>query len=351
MFTGIRIEMKMNSSSPLEAQQALALVNHLQTLLAKRLNRAVDAKENVEFERVEWLRDEGVHGGGWRLGKILTPAFNRASINVSQVHYDDMPTKRLSSATAVSTIIHPAHPLAPSFHMHISWTQMRDGDGYWRIMADLNPAIPNAEHTAIFEDALKSAAKEHLAEGKADGEQYFFIPSLNRHRGVSHFYLEAFRLRGFAADLEFASNFGTKMINTYGQILESTLRVAGKPTPDERIQQRDYHSAYILQVLTLDRGTTSGLLVHDQNDVGILGSLPSFANRELLESWVDQQPAPQDELLRNIVAILPETGTEIDANHRSALAQVVRDHYLKHPEALELQASGSVVPPTVKNHD
>lgn len=341
----------MNFSSTLEAQQALALVSHLQTLLAKRLKRAAEGLEHTDFERVDWLRDEGVHGGGWRLGKTLTPAFNRASINVSQVHYDDMPTKRLASATAISTIIHPAHPQAPSFHMHISWTQMRDGDGYWRIMADLNPSIPNAAQTRTFEDALKSASKEHFAEGKADGEAYFFIPSLNRHRGVSHFYLEAFRLWGFAKDLEFASNFGTKMIDAYGQILGSTLRSAGEPSPAERILQRDYHSAYILQVLTLDRGTTSGLLVHEQNDVGILGSLPSFANRELLESWVAQQPAPQDELLKNIVATLPATGIEIDATHRAALAHVVREHYQQHPEALNLQASGSVVPPTVKNHN
>jgi len=35
---------------------------------------------------------------------------------------------------------------------------------------------------------------------------------------------------------------------------------------------------------TADRGTTSGLLVHDENDVGILGSLPSHVDKKLLES-------------------------------------------------------------------
>ena len=35
-------------------------------------------------------------------------------------------------------------------------------------------------------------------------------------------------------------------------------------------------------VLILNRCTTSGLLVHDQNDVGIIGSLPSHVNRLLL---------------------------------------------------------------------
>jgi coproporphyrinogen III oxidase len=35
--------------------------------------------------------------------------FDRASVNVSQVHYADEPTRKLASATALSTIIHPAH--------------------------------------------------------------------------------------------------------------------------------------------------------------------------------------------------------------------------------------------------
>ena len=32
------------------------------------------------------------------------------------------------------------------------------------------------------------------------------------------------------------------------------------------------------------------------------------------------------------------------------LAQVVRDHYTAHPEALQLQARGNVIPGTVANH-
>ncbi len=341
----------MDFSEVLEAQQALALVTHLQQHFASGLSRATHDISLGEFKRTDWLRDKGRHGGGWRLGRVRTPAFNRASINVSQVHYDDMPEKRLSSATAVSTIIHPAHPLAPSFHMHISWTQMRDGDGYWRLMADLNPSIPNDDHTWSFEAALKACAGEHLQVGKANGDRYFFIPSLNRHRGVSHFYLEAFTTGDFDSDLAFASQFGSKIIDTYCQILASVLRVAHAPTEQQRIAQRDYHSAYILQVLTLDRGTTSGLLIHNQNDVGILGSLPCYANLELLQAWVAQQPKPQDELLRNVISVMPQTGNEITNSHRSALAQVVRAHYKKHPEALSLQASGAIVPPTVQNHD
>jgi len=37
-------------------------------------------------------------------------------------------------------------------------------------------------------------------------------------------------------------------------------------------------------------------------------------------------------------------------NVRASLAQVVRSHYRAHPEALALQASGNIIPPTVANH-
>lgn len=332
------------------AQQALEFVSTLQKRFAANLEAATANHGENHFQRTDWLRDEGRHGGGWRLALALTPAFNRASINVSCVHYDDDPTRKLGSATAISTIIHPAHPLAPSVHMHISWTEMRDGNGYWRLMADLNPAIPNPDHTASFDQTLRATTGPLYDEGTKQGLKYFFIPSLNRHRGVSHFYLESFAQHGFEADLNFARTFGESVVDTYAAILADTLNQASPPTPEDLQAQRAYHTAYLLQVLTLDRGTTSGLLVHNQNDVGILGSLPSFIDRELLRSWVDLQPQPQDLLLKAIADALPPTGHEVNETHRAQLAQVVRQHYQTHPKALELQAAGDVVPPTVQNH-
>ena len=60
-----------------------------------------------EFQASSWLRDEGRHGGGTRLGVQNDPALNRASINFSEVHYDDDPKKALASASALSCIVHP----------------------------------------------------------------------------------------------------------------------------------------------------------------------------------------------------------------------------------------------------
>lgn len=325
------------------AADALVLVEALQ----RHFVRAMEDVQDSKFEPVEWLRDDGRHGGGVRF--VAGPgAFDRASVNVSQVHYDDLPDKRLASATALSCIIHPKAARAPSIHMHISWTSMRDGAGYWRIMADLNPAIPEEADRAAFEATLREAAGEQYDAASAQGDRYFYIPALERHRGVSHFYLEGFDSGDFAADRAFAERIGRATIDRYAAILREAI---GREADDEdRAQQLAYHTLYLFQVLTLDRGTTSGLLVHDQNDVGILGSLPSRVDGALLASWKPRMTPPQDDLLEAIVGVLGSSVKRVDAEQKAALAKVVRAHYRRHPEAIAMQASGDVVPPTVSNH-
>ncbi len=338
------------------AHTAYQLVRALQ-------RRMVDAQEAVartlgepdQFGEVHWLRDEGRHGGGSRRSIADTKIFDRASVNVSQVHYDDDPSKRLSSATALSTIIHPRHPHAPSVHVHVSWTEMRDGGGYWRIMADLNPAIRETELAlagqARFVAALRAAAPAVYAEAARQGESYFFIPALGRHRGVAHFYLEQYATADLGADAALAQAVGEAAIDSHAAIVGDALRAHGAASADDRQRQLAYHTLYLFQVLTLDRGTTSGLLVHDQNDVGILGSLPSQIDRALLASWRARVPEPVDQLVDRLLEALPAGDVVmVDDEAKRALAGAVRSFYRANPQALDLQARGDVVPPTVANH-
>jgi coproporphyrinogen III oxidase len=235
--------------------------------------------------------------------------------------------------------------------MHISWTELRDGSGYWRVMADLNPAVEDPAQTRAFDSALRSAGGETYEEGSKQGDRYFHIPALDRHRGVSHFYLEGYRTGDLKADFDFARSFGETMMDKYPELLQQALEENPETTEDDKAKQLAYHSVYFLQVLTLDRGTTSGLLVHDQNDVGILGSIPSHVDRGLLASWCAKLPAPQDGLLGALVDALPDAHPcPVDDDCRAELAQVVREHYLGHPEALAMQATGNIIPPTVSNH-
>lgn len=309
------------------------------------------AGQPAGFERITWARDEGRHGGGSRAAVADTPVFGRASVNVSQVHYDDLPDKRLGSASALSTIVHPAPPRAPSMHAHVSYTELRDGTGYWRVMADLNPSHPVEADVASFAGALERAAGALYFDASAQGDRYFHIPALDRHRGVSHFYLEGYGTDDFEADAAFATRVGEAAIDAYLEVLQGALSGASAPTEAERETQLAYHTAYFFQVLTLDRGTTSGLLVHDQNDVGILGSLPPRIDRELLRSWRERVPSPQEALVDSLLAALPEGKVvTVGEAEKRALAAAVRAHYRQHPEAIALQAAGDITPPTVANH-
>lgn len=333
-----------------KAMKAMEIVSVLQRRFVNGLGWvAVDEGEGVSFEEVSWERDGGRHGGGVRFCSGGNDVFNRASVNVSQVHYDDEPEKRLGSATALSTIIHPHNPHAPSMHMHISWTEMKSGEGYWRMMADLNPSIENAEDREGFQGRLKKVVGELYEGAAAQGDRYFYIPALERHRGVVHFYLENFNSGDEDADRSLARRLGGEVIDVYLGIVRLALSEFPEIDDGARDMQLAYHTLYLFQVLTLDRGTTSGLLVHDQNDLGIMGSIPAAVDRELLSSWRGMMPEVQKGLLDALVGALPGSGVVDDAA-RLRLAKAVREHYREYPGALGLQASGDVVPPTVKNH-
>ena len=340
----------MNMSKSQDAIKAYELVRALQKRFVDKLDD-LSSKfgENKKFEEVNWLRNNGLYGGGSRFEARDEVLFNTASVNVSQVHYDEDLTKSLQSASAISTIIHPKNPNVPSIHIHISLTSFKDGNSYWRIMADLNPSLENMEDKKIFDECLKQISKENYEEGTKQGEKYFFIPALNRHRGVSHFYLENYKTEDKQKDFDFALDFGKSVIDTYIDIISNAFETRKTFSVQDIKKQLDYHTLYLFQVLTLDRGTTSGLLIHNENDVGIMGSLPKFVNKKLLTSWIENMQTPQNELLENIIASIEDNGV-INAQIKEKLAQTVRKHYKKHPDALKYQASGNTIPNTVNNH-
>ena len=60
--------------------------------------------------------------------------------------------------------------------------------------------------------------------------------------------------------------------------------------------------------------------------------------------------APQDLLLEKMMACLAnEAVCPVEDDTKQALANCVRNHYRAHPEAINMQASGNTVPPTVNN--
>lgn len=335
-----------------QATRAAEMIQELQSRYVQGLEQFFQEHDHdLRFEAHHWLRDEGRCGGGSRYSSAHNAVMDTASINFSQVQYEALPEKPLNSATALSLILHPRNPHAPSMHAHISWTELKSGRGYWRMMADLNPALPHPKDREDFYSALEGLQPELAQTAFDQGDRYFYIPSLKLHRGVVHYYLEQYHSGDFDADLTLAQGLGQRALGCY---LKALQRGHARPIrAEDRKAQLSYHTVYFFQVLTLDRGTTSGLLVHGENDQGILASLPSRVSLPLLQSWLELMPAPQEQLLQQICALLEkqqEVFVHIGASEKAALAQIVREHYARYPEALKLQASGDNIAPTLANH-
>ena len=98
----------MNMSKSQDAMKAYEIVRALQKRFVDKLdNLSAEFGENKRFQELNWLRNNGIYGGGSRFEARDEVLFNTASVNVSQVHYDEDLNKSLQSATAISTIIHP----------------------------------------------------------------------------------------------------------------------------------------------------------------------------------------------------------------------------------------------------
>lgn len=155
---------------------------------------------------------------------------------------------------------------------------------------------------------------------------------MGRHRGVSHFYLEGYHGGNFEEDKALMLGITESVINSYIDILSAKLREQPTFTQEKREEQLAYHMLYFFQVFTLDADTAKGLLGNNQNDVGILASLPSHINRNILSLWVEKMSAPQNILLKQILKILPKSvPTPVDEKCKKLLANTIRKHYKKYP--------------------
>jgi len=67
--------------------------------------------------------------------------------------------------------------------------------------------------------------------------------------------------------------------------------------------------------------------------------------------WQKKLPPPQNQLLANILTVLPEQSLCPIGDHtKKVIATAVRCHYQNNPEAIDLQANAAKTTQTVANH-
>ncbi len=169
-----------------------------------------------------------------------------------------------------------ANPHVPAVHMNCRFlvtTRRWFGGG-----ADLNPALPRDEDSALFHAALERACAAHPGPGdypryKQWADEYFWIPHRKVHRGVGGIFFD--RLEGdFATNFGFVQAVGEAFLDTFPRIVRA--RVNEPWSEADRAALLAYRGRYAEFNLVWDRGTLFGLKTGHDIDA-VLMSLPPLA--------------------------------------------------------------------------
>jgi coproporphyrinogen III oxidase len=243
------------------------------------------------FTYTPWHRTDhtGGPGGGGRMGVMKGRIFEKVGVNTSTVFGEFNPEFAKSIpgadedprffATGISLVAHMANPHVPAVHMNTRFlvtTRRWFGGG-----ADLNPALPRDDDTAMFKAAFEQACKRHNPDfwprHSAWCDEYFYVPHRKRTRGVGGIFYDWLHVENdsdFEANFAYTRDVGETFLATFPKIVAG--RMATPWTADQRHALLRYRGLYAEYNLVYDRGTTFGLKTGGNTDA-ILMSLPPEA--------------------------------------------------------------------------
>ncbi|MEO5972784.1 MAG: oxygen-dependent coproporphyrinogen oxidase [Sphingomicrobium sp.] len=251
-----------------------------------------EAGSDAAFAFTPWERtdDDGSpggaeSGGGGVRGQMNGAVFEKVGVNVSTVGGRFAPEFAATVAgaeddpsffaTGISLVAHMANPHVPAVHMNtrfLTTTRRWFGGG-----ADLNPAIPNDDDTAVFHARLRAACAAHdptfYPRFSKWAEEYFWLPHRQVARGVGGIFYD--HLEGhFDAHFAFTRDVGEAFLDIFPRIVRQ--RMATPFTDADRQRLLEYRGRYVEFNLLYDRGTLFGLKTGGNIDA-ILMSLPPMA--------------------------------------------------------------------------
>lgn len=256
------------------------------------ITTALEEYDDGTFREDSWERPAG--GGGWSRVLQDGTVFEKAGVNVSEVHGElsERAAKEMGGgqdiedlsffATGVSLVLHPHNPMAPTVHANYRYFERGDGSapGSWWFGggADLTPAYLFEEDAVHFHQTLKDACDPHgeqyYPKFKKWCDEYFYVRHRKEARGVGGIFFDNFSELGRDGGFDFVSDCANAFLPSYLPILERRL---GLDFEEEHKQwQQLRRGRYVEFNLVWDRGTKFGLNT-DGRIESILMSLPLTA--------------------------------------------------------------------------
>jgi coproporphyrinogen III oxidase len=176
-------------------------------------------------------------------------------------------------AVAISLIVHPVNPFAPTTHMNLRFFIVEAEEPVWYFGGgyDLTPYYAYKEDVVHWHQTAATACGVHYPSLKAKCDEYFFISHRDECRGVGGIFFDDWSEGGFDSSFEFVQAVGDSFLDAYRPIFSK--RKSEPYSEVERDFQLYRRGRYAEFNLAIDRGTKYGLQSGRRIE-SVLASLP-----------------------------------------------------------------------------
>jgi coproporphyrinogen III oxidase len=202
-------------------------------------------------------------------------------------------------AAAISLIVHPRNPYAPTTHANLRFFLVEAETPVWYFGGgfDLTPYYGFEEDAIHWHRTAKEAAGDHYPALKQACDEYFYLPHRQECRGIGGLFYDDWTEGGFESAFAFTRSIGDHFLPAYEPILRR--RIATPYGERERDWQLYRRGRYAEFNLVIDRGTKYGLQSGRRVE-SVLASLPP------LVKWrYNYQPEPGSPEARLYTDFLP----------------------------------------------
>jgi coproporphyrinogen III oxidase len=255
--------------------------------LQDRITAALEAEE----PRARFREDLEEGPGGLSRPRVLEDGevLEKAAVHVTHSRGERLPPaaserrpdlEGLSfEAAAISLIVHPRSPYAPTSHANVRFFHAGAGtakEAWWFGGGiDLTPVYGFDEDAVHWHERARAACAslgpDAYPRFKAWCDRYFFLPHRGEARGVGGIFFDDLSEGGFARVFRFAKDVGEAWLPAYLPLLR---RRKDTPSGDrERAWQLYRRGRYVEFNLLYDRGTRYGL-ESGRRVESVLASLP-----------------------------------------------------------------------------
>ncbi len=215
------------------------------------------------------------------LGKSLPPAATERNPQLAGHPFQ---------AVAISLIVHPVNPHAPTTHMNLRFFLVESAQPVWYFGGgfDLTPYYGFEEDCVHWHRQAQAACAPFgstvYRQMKQDCDRYFYLPHRDEPRGIGGIFFDDWSRGGFVESFALARSVGDHFLPAYLPILQ---RRCDTPHTDAQRQFQLYRRGRYAEFnLVIDRGTKYGLQSGRRVE-SVLASLPPLA------AWrYDYRPEP-----------------------------------------------------------